>query len=743
MIRQILTTTWIIGAGFLLFPSFSFATLQNIVSQKNITSPENKSHFHYEYALTEIAEMLLIEPDNNELYAELDQLMADPEFPSEYKILLYQFRDLITFNTVLRSDIETLKNNNHLLRSRLIGAGMQEDLINRKIKAEIKKYPDLKRISQIADVPKKIFLNEVNATLELEKRHLLAIKEQVINEYNDLLAIKNEYFLKNRFETKPSKKYMYAKRFYTSDGKSLLEPKTIAIVKSREREVQEANVLHDLQKEIKQAQMKYDILHSLVASKDERIAKMQTDIVDLTMQVTQNDKTISQKNRAIANMTEQIEELDSRFQLSQQIIKNKTEEINQLQDKILKVENLKNQKAELKKQLEQARANLKKSKKTKRNDLEKSKDLRNQIQKLESELALSQKRVQTKQQLIANLKQERAENNPSNSNNLPEFAMVTDKLEEQKDINKDLTQKLQQLKSKMYTLQMGKLDSHESISVETAQVEQLNQKIEDLTLQLDSKNEIIAKLLGELNLPSDTGILNANKELRQVNNKLVIQQEKLQSRLAKLNSELTALKTENAQLPQNQIHPSILQINNAELQKFNKKLKNELDNTWEIIKAKDAEIAKLKRTSQSYTDTPSTTDTQPYIDYIYQLEGILGLYKEELSDAKNVIKSNNANISTLEEQLTLVQTQLYQKDEILQNTQNMLNETQQQMDVLKKELDRLRQSQNQANMSDDERRDTERKYYNLFIKTKQLNAVLSMIVNEITSFTHNFKLPSL
>ena len=121
------------------------------------------------------------------------------------------------------------------------------------------------------------------------------------------------------------------------------------------------------------------------------------------------------------------------------------------------------------------------------------------------------------------------------------------------------------------------------------------------------------------------------------------------------------------------------------------------------ITAKDKQISALKRTIDSLRAKKDTgRETLKIIisekdDQLNELNNILGVYRAKLSEANNTLKTKDANTTTLEEQLILVQTKLFDKDKHLQIANEQLSSLGEQILEMQSKLEKLTSS-----ASDDE-----------------------------------------
>jgi len=80
------------------------------------------------------------------------------------------------------------------------------------------------------------------------------------------------------------------------------------------------------------------------------------------------------------------------------------------------------------------------------------------------------------------------------------------------------------------------------------------------------------------------------------------------------------------------------------------------------------------------------------------MEGILEIYRYKLSDAHKNIKEKNANIVTLEEQLTFVQARLFEKNKMLKQARESLGFLELQLTDVQESLLQLRNSSGKSKL---------------------------------------------
>lgn len=126
-----------------------------------------------------------------------------------------------------------------------------------------------------------------------------------------------------------------------------------------------------------------------------------------------------------------------------------------------------------------------------------------------------------------------------------------------------------------------------------------------------------------------------------------------------------------------------------------------------IIQEKDKEIQLLQAqgNNQSADVHPPIERKEPIgfsksvlENQLVEVSGILEIYKLKLSDLNQNLKSNLSNIVDLENKLTLVQTKLFEKDQLIQKTEQGMQKLEQKLLELQNELDNLRQSYLENNL---------------------------------------------
>ncbi len=492
-----------------------------------------------------IVQVLVIDPANTDAQNALTELLKDPSVPADYQILLYQFRDLLTVNSLLQYEIKTIGENIELLKRRLLHKGVDPEVFNQKLKNIEFTQMDQSKPSYL-DEHEGMLLADVNAVLMEKNDYLADLKTQLFVQYGDILNIKNKY-LKQKYDS-PQRMGggAYAKRFYTEDGIDLSKRQTIAIVKSRDNEVAEAKMFDALKSEIKQAEVKYDMLRSMADSKDEQIDRMQGEIVDLTLETAERARSMEQQDLKIAALKSELEEFTARFTLGQEIIKEKTDEINTLQDSLLKatqahdleIERIDTQLKLSQKMVERKALELNEvvnaQKGRSRTLFQKS----DEILKLQGEVAEYRVKIETKDIALRHLQSEIRELEASR--NTP----TRTKKAELKEKGDDISQYEKNIKRLKTQLE----EKRESLDLEISKYNELEVSFKQLKTKMNALQIAQRKKKKQL----EKEIKNVNKSFEKKIKKLTVQLSKQEEIVEQQSQEILALKDKNTQLKQNE-----------------------------------------------------------------------------------------------------------------------------------------------------------------------------------------------
>ncbi|VAX34973.1 hypothetical protein MNBD_UNCLBAC01-714 [hydrothermal vent metagenome] len=228
-------------------------------------------------------------------------------------------------------------------------------------------------------------------------------------------------------------------------------------------------------------------------------------------------------------------------------------------------------------------------------------------------------------------------------------------------------QKLNELDEivKMYRLALQ--DANKTIAVKGKQVEKLNKQLVMAYPESSTQNEVIKEKEERIQLLKKALIKN-RKEKDQYNENLrkVV--------LAKV-KELNALE-EEFDIYREAVHEAHEKIvrKDEELKTLNKEVEAL---QWKLIQTFDSQNDKIAATNDSF----STKNEK-----VYEMEGVLSIYKEELKDAKWDIKTKEASIVTLEEQLMLTQTRLFKKGKMLKETQSNIALLERKLESIQKKV---------------------------------------------------------
>jgi len=151
----------------------------------------------------------------------------------------------------------------------------------------------------------------------------------------------------------------------------------------------------------------------------------------------------------------------------------------------------------------------------------------------------------------------------------------------------------------------------------------------------------------------------------------------------------------------------LLSKKNEELASLNKEfvdIRSRFDLGQRILQEKNDQIQSLQGTIEDFRSAASTENKKKddflakKDEQLIELNGILRIYRLKLADATGMNKEKTATISTLEEQLTLAQTKIFQRGDALQETRDNFVSLENQLNDIQEKLIALenRETQHQA-----------------------------------------------
>lgn len=625
-------------------------------------------------AVNDFSRVLLLEKDNLTAKDYLARLSTNNQLPRIIALNLQAYAGLITFKQNALQRISHSEANIANLQTVLLQKGVSSNEINREL--ELVKNQTIEYRKPLEMDWQDSGYNETNpltaliGTLQYEKEQLITRSEVVSAQHSKLVEIHRNieqpsFVSSIKIATAPVKKTQIQTNQIEENADLNKEKQAIKTELFKEIAFN-AETIQDLKTKISDLKM-------TLSEKDQKILTMTQDLVSGSLRISEEEASSSEQEKLFDELNGELIDLQSRFELTQTIIKEKDAVIDDFRTKLAKTE------------------------------IEK-KSLENKSGATVSLSAAHSEEIQLLNKFIEGYQQ-----SLNNTN-----ATLKEKLERIDYLNKKMTALYKKITERDYYL-----------ALQGDQIAMLQGELEDmkeggfnksrLVRVLKTKDLKIQALQNQVNEYKDdvqekSALLkNQDKRLTIISKELVSLQTKLETeqeiskekdiRIASLKNELSATTKQLAMYESGSGKllagtEKKIKILNETLDKY----RTEITLAKKSVAEKETEISRLNTEivelqTKFKTSGIAFRDEYEYItkdEKLVELTGMLSLYKGKLFDSKNIIKQKIANITTLEEQLLLVQTKLYERNKSLEKTQENFESLEEKINSFTDEINRLK-----------------------------------------------------
>ena len=620
-------------------------------NKKEVFSADHSERTIFEI-VDETSELLLLDWDNSDLRKHLRNLAEDTRLSGLYRIYLYQFEDIFRRIDLIRNKIEKKEVQNIDMRIKILQSGIKAKDLEEKMNLF-----DVEKNNQYANKTQYFGATSVDPIVVLNKNLLLELES-----FNrEFVALKRkqkrlEYIYRNVKDAKyiEENNFRPIQRIYMGSTDIERIKPVITIVKDQEPNVSDKEFkIKLLRGEVMRAEKKYREIERSLKDRVFQIKTLQNQVIDISLLAVERKQILDKRDREIKRFRLDFEELIGRLDLSKEIIQERNKEILILKAQVHEL-------VTKGKDVALVQSQLLSVEKIKVKELELiRKDMQVSLKKAEEETKAFKKLLRKEEK---------------------EGKRVVSKTK--KDVAIRFKEQIEVFRGEIRKLNVKKVKNEKILKNKYSLLEKEHLKVEGQMMDLEKKLEISLK---------------NNKTLKQQFKRKYVDWRKLQIMQKDLKNVRQGLKDAQTVILLSKKGYEKKERKTIELEKKHERLKKYLYKVKKRSEIKSEKIDSLKRQIASRKSSKGRQKFKRYIDKkdreIEELEGVLGIYREKLKKASFSLKDNVASIVTLEEQITLVQTDLFEQDEILEEAKRRIKELEKKIQGMQKNFSQIKRDE--------------------------------------------------